>query len=164
MTSVQDINKLRDKDHAMYQGAVEMLRTEAAEDELSRSRHGTDRWNRQPSHIAAGNLAKQVTEYEGILRSAENTDKLVRNKLSECEDVLRLLGGRLHAIEEFVPNSSRATLTPKMDREVVKLRQCMNDVSRHESRRRRKVEAIRQKAKADDISEILFDRAPPLTC
>lgn len=40
-----------------------------------------------------------------------------------------------------------------MDREVGKLRQCLNEVSRLESRRRRKIESLREKAKADDISK-----------
>lgn len=51
-----------------------------------------------------------------------------------------------------MPNSARATLAPKMGKEVAKLRQCLNEVSRSESRRRRKIESLREKAKADDIS------------
>jgi programmed cell death 6-interacting protein len=154
LASIRDIDKLRANNLEMYQEAVELLRMEAAEDDKSRSRHGTDRWNRDPSPIAAGKLAQQANEYESILKSAENTDKLVRGKLAESESMLKLLGGRIHGLEEFVPNSSRATLTPKMDREVGRLRQCMNEVSRLESRRRWKIETLRQKAKADDISEL----------
>lgn len=40
-----------------------------------------------------------------------------------------------------------------MEREVAKLRQCLNEISRLESRRRRKIESLREKAKADDISK-----------
>lgn len=54
-----------------------------------------------------------------------------------------------------MPNSARAMLTPRMDREVGNLRQCLNEVSRLESRRRKKIESLREKAKADDISKPL---------
>jgi programmed cell death 6-interacting protein len=153
LASIRDIDKLRANNLAMYQEAVELLQIEAAEDDKSRTRHGTDRWNREPSTVAAGKIAEQVAEYKNYLEAAETTDKRVRGMLAESESMLRLLGGPPHQLEEFVPNSSRATLTPKMDREVGKLRQCMNEVSRLESRRRRKIEALRQKAKADDISK-----------
>jgi programmed cell death 6-interacting protein len=141
----------------MYQEAVELLQIEAAEDDTARTRHGTDRWSREPSAVAAGKIAEQVAEYENYLKAAETTDKRVRGMLADSESMLRLLSGPIHQLEDFVPNSSRATLTPKMDREVGKLRQCMNEVSRLESRRRRKIETLRQKAKADDISK------PPLS-
>jgi len=151
-SSIQDISKLRSNDVTMYQEAIELLNTERAEDERSRLRHGTDRWDRQASEVAAGKLATQMQEYDGILKSADNSDKLVRSKLTEFEGVIQLLGGRIHGLEDFVPSSSRAKLTPRMDREVGKLRQCLNEVSHLETRRRRKVEALKQKAKADDIS------------
>jgi programmed cell death 6-interacting protein len=158
LATMEDINKLRDNDIAMYEDATELLRAEAAEDEKSRAKHGTDRWNREPSHVAAAKLMDQVIEYDGYLRSADNSDKLVREKFAEFEGVIRLLGGRLHELEDFVPNSSRPKLTPKMDREVSKLRQFINEATRLESRRQRKIEALRQKAKADDISKfpVLF--------
>ncbi|KAF8544034.1 BRO1-like domain-containing protein [Trichophaea hybrida] len=168
ISSMQDINKLRDNDIAMYKDATELLRSEAAEDEKSRSKHGTDRWNREPSRVAAAKLMDQVTEYDGYLKSAENSDKLVREKFAEFEGVIRLLGGHLHELEDYIPNSSRAKLTPKMDREVGKLRQCINEATRLESRRQRKIETLRQKAKADDINTYILaeagrlERANPL--
>lgn len=170
------IAKLRANSNAMHQEAFEMLKAEAAEDERLRGKHGTDRWIREPSHSAGAKLQHQVEEYAGILESADNSDKLVRGKLNDCEAMLKLLGGdtvSVHflplvlrrgrnyvndmrntqrSLQEFVPNSARATLTPRMDREVGKLRQCLNEVSRLESRRRRKIESLREKAKADDIS------------
>ncbi|KAA8907826.1 BRO1-like domain-containing protein [Sphaerosporella brunnea] len=159
LASIRDIDKLRANNLIMYGEAMKLLLTEAAEDEKLRQRHGTDRWTRNPSQIAAGKIAEQVAEYDRILKSAENTDKLVRGKLAENESMLRLLGGRTHELEEFVPNSSRATLTATMDREVGKLRQCINEVTRLESRRRRKIEVLRQKAKADDITTSILTEA-----
>jgi len=72
---------------------------------------------------------------------------------------LKLLGGRIHDLEDFVPSSARPSLTAKMDREVGKLRQCLNEVSRLEARRRRRIEALRQKAKSDDITADILAEA-----
>jgi len=152
LASIGDIDKLRNNNVSMHREASDLLETEAFEDGRLRARYGTDRWNRQPSKVAMAKLAQQMDQYKGYLESAGDSDKLVRAKLAEFESVMRLLGGRIHALEEYVPNSSRAILTPTVDREVGKLRQCMNEISRLESRRRRKVESLRQKAKADDIS------------
>lgn len=93
LRSMDDIAKLKANDNAMYQEAVEMLNAEAAEDERARSKHGTDRWAREPSRSAGAKLMQQVEEYAGILKSADNSDKLVRQKLDDCEGILRLLGG-----------------------------------------------------------------------
>lgn len=90
---MDDIAKLKANDNAIYQEAVEMLKAEAAEDDRSRSKHGTDRWAREPSRVAGAKLQAQVVEYAGILKSADNSDKVVRAKLKDCEKMLRLLGG-----------------------------------------------------------------------
>ncbi|PWW71946.1 BRO1-domain-containing protein, partial [Tuber magnatum] len=162
LRSMDDISKLKANDNAMYQETVEMLDTEAAEDERARGKHGTDRWHREPSSQAASELMASVQEYAGILKSADNSDGLVRVKLNECEKSLRLLGGDTRSLQDFVPNSSRASLTPKMEREVAKLRQCLNEISRLESRRRRKIESLREKAKTDDITSAILAEAARL--
>lgn len=136
----------------MFREAVELLNGEAAEDEQLRLKHGTARWTRPPSQEAAAALHAKITEYGNILTSANESDQLVRRKLETSESILRLLGGGINVIEDFVPNSARPSLTPKVDKEVAKLRTCLNEASKLESRRRRKIEAVRQKAKADDIS------------
>ncbi|CCX33096.1 Similar to pH-response regulator protein palA/RIM20; acc. no. P79020 [Pyronema omphalodes CBS 100304] len=160
--TVQDIIKLRSNDVLIFNEARDLLRAEAAEDELHRGRHGTDRWRREPSAKAAEKLLAQVTAHDGYLTSAGNSDQLVRDKLKEHEPLIRLLSGPLEELEDFVPNSSRAKLTPKMDREVGKLRMCINDVSRLESRRKRKVEALQQKARGDDIGTSILAEASHL--
>ena len=163
LASIQDIQKLRANDVALFDETKELLRTEAADDEKSRAKHGTDRWQRESSPVAAAKLLARVAEYEGILQSADNSDKHVRARLAEHEPIIRLLDGPIHDLEEFVPNSSRTKLTAKVDREVGRLRQFINEASRLESRRRRKVESLRQKAKADDISRFFFFFFPSLT-
>lgn len=70
-----------------------MLETEAVEDERQRTKYGTDRWRREPSNVAASKLMKSVQEYAGFLKSANNSDNVVKDKLRDSEKMLRLLGG-----------------------------------------------------------------------
>lgn len=92
LRSMDDIAKLKATDYAIYQEAVEMLEAEAKEDDTLRAKHGTDRWTREPSKTAGAGLWAHVDEYNGILKSAENSDRVVKNKMEENEELLRLLG------------------------------------------------------------------------
>ena len=158
--SIDDIAKLKANNVAMYQEAAEMLSSEESADRLLREKHGTVRWARPASRAAAPQLYQELEEYAGYMKSAEQSDTLVREKVKEHEGILRVLGSDLSAVEAFVPNTQRAKMTPKMEREVARLRNCLNEVSRLESRRRRKIEAVREKARADDITtDILQETA-----
>ncbi len=150
-----DIAKLKANDKSTYAEGVEFLKSEAAEDERARKKYGTDRWTRPTSQEAAEKLYAQVGEIDGYLNSANSSDELVKGKLEDCESVLRVLAGSDRDLEEFVPSSRRATMTPKVERESGRLRVSLNEVSRLESKRRRKIEALREKAKSDDISKLL---------
>lgn len=161
--SVDDVAKLRAADRSTYTAGVEFLKAEGAEDECARMKYGTDRWSRLPSQEAARKLYAQVDEIEGYLTSANGSDELVKGKLKEWENVLSVLAGSDSDLEEFVPSSRRATITPRMEREAGRLRACLNEVSRLENRRRRKIEALREKAKLDDISKSLLSlKMPPV--
>jgi len=150
-----DIAKLKANDKSTYAEGVEFLKFETAEDERARKKYGTDRWTRPTSQEAAEKLYAQVGEIDGYLNSANSSDELVKGKLEDCESVLRVLAGSDRDLEEFVPSSRRATMTPKVERESGRLRVSLNEVSRLESKRRRKIEALREKAKSDDISKLL---------
>ena len=156
---MDDIAKLKSNDRSTYNEGVELLKTEAAEDETARKKFGTDRWTRPTSQEAAVKLYTQIGEIDGYLNSANGSDELVRNKLKDWERLLLVLAGSDRDLEEFVPSSRRATLTPEVERQAGRLRACLNEVSRLESRRRHKIEALREKAKSDDISKwkILFE-------
>lgn len=151
--SVHEIAKLKSNDTLIYQEGVELLRSEASEDERAKLKYGTDRWIRQPSQQAAEKLYSQVTEIDGYLKSAENSDELVKGKVKECESVLQVLSGTERDLEEYVPSSRRAAVQPHVERAARDLRAALNEVSRLESRRKRIVETLRDKAKADDISK-----------
>ncbi|KAI9831456.1 MAG: hypothetical protein M1819_005055 [Sarea resinae] len=154
--SMKDVSKLKDSDKATYFEGVEVLKDEADEDDRARMKYGTDRWTRLSSKEAAAKLHAQAAEIDGYLSSANNSDELVKGKLRDCEEVLRLLGGSDRDLEEFVPSSRRVALTPKVEREAAKLRSSLNEVARLESRRRRKIDALKEKAKADDINPVLL--------
>jgi len=158
--SIDDIAKLKASNVAMYQEAVEILSSEESADRLLREKHGTARWTRPVSRVAIPQLYKELEEYGGYIKSAEKSDNLVKGKVKEHQAVLRVLGSDLGEVEAFVPNTQRVKMTPRLEREVARLRNCLNEVSRLESRRRRKIEAVREKARTDDITtDILQETA-----
>ena len=150
---MEDISKLKANDRATYSEGVDFLHSEAREDEHARIKYGTDRWTRPSSRDAAKKLYDQVEEIDGYLESAASTDELVKSRLRESERVIKVLMGSNWELEEFVPSSRRATMTPEVSRQAGRLRAVLNEVSRLESRRRRKSEALVDKARSDDISE-----------
>jgi programmed cell death 6-interacting protein len=151
--SMEDTSKLKANDKAIYAEGVELLKAERAEDDNARAKYGTDRWSRQPSDVAGEKLWAQSAEIQGYLKSAASSDDLVQKKMRESEKVLRVLTGTNRDLESYVPSSRRATMTPQIEREVSRLRTCLNEVHRLESRRKRKIEALREKARTDDISK-----------
>ena len=153
--SIEDITKLKDTDRSTYTEGVEVFKAEAIEDERARMKYGTDRWTRPTSQDAAAKIYAQVGEIDGYLKSANSSDELVRGKLKDWQSVLRVLAGSDRDLEEFVPSSRRATITPRIEKEAGRLRACLNEVSRLENRRKRKIEALREKAKLDDISKLI---------
>ena len=150
---MRDVETLRNDDRTTYEEGVEILKHEAKEDEQAKIKHGTARWTRLPSKQAAENLYTQVGEIDGYLKSASGSDELVKSKLKDCESALKILEGTDHDLEAYIPSSRRATIPPKLEAEAGKLRAVLADVNRLESRRRRRVEAVLNKGKADDISK-----------
>jgi len=160
--AISDTEKVKSSDQQTYREGVDLLRAEAAEDEAARKKFGTQTWTRLPSNQAMPKLYAQVTEIEGYLKQAGNSDKLVQRKLKETESLIRLLGGTDRDLEDFVPSSRRATMTAKVERDANNLRSILNDLSRMEIRRKRKIEALRAKAKSDDVHHDLLQEAARL--
>jgi programmed cell death 6-interacting protein len=158
--SIAETEKLKANDRNIYNEGVEFLRSEAAEDERARVKFGTERWNRPRAQDANPKLFAQIAEIDGYLNGAATSDETVYKKLRDTEDLIRLLGGSDRELEHFVPSSRRAVLTPAVEQASSKLRACLNDVNRLESRRSRKIEALKAKVKADDINpELLKETA-----
>ncbi|KAF3916011.1 Rhophilin-1 [Arthrobotrys entomopaga] len=156
LRAYDDVTKIKASDKAVYEESVAMLRVEEEEDQKMRSRHGTDRWLRKPSKEAEGNPIKQIEEYGSIIQSADNSDRLIMEKIRMFEAPLRLMQGSDSGLRDFVPNSSRPKMNVQVDRTVTKLRQLLDETSRLESARRRLIEQIREKGKADDITQALL--------
>ena len=150
---MHETEKLKASDVAMYHDGVDILRAEAAENDQAKLKFGTDRWTRQPSRQAAERLYAQVEEIGGYLKSASSSDELVKGKLKDCESILQILSGTDRDLEDYVPSSRRVTMPLKVEKDAARLRTVLNEVNRLESRRRRKTEVLREKAKADDISQ-----------
>ena len=154
--SMEDTAKLKSNDQSILNEGIELLKAEKAEDDHARMKYGTQRWAREPSEVALAKLYAQATEYQGYMQSAATSDELVQAKIRDSEHVFRILTGTNKDLESYVPNSRRATLTPQIERESTRLRTCLNEVSRLETRRKRKIESLREKAKSDDISKCLL--------
>jgi programmed cell death 6-interacting protein len=157
-----DIANLKANDEAIYAEGRELLQAEASENERLMMKYGTDRWQRLDSRTAASKVYKKVTEIDGYLKSAASSDIVVGNKFRDCEEMLRILSGSDRDIGNFVPSSRRAAIPPKLEGEVSRLRNSLNEVSRLESRRQRKIEALREKSKKDDISSSILAEAARL--
>lgn len=160
--SSEDTLKLKTNDLSIYQEGVALLESEKQEDDRARAKYGTERWTRIPSQQALVKFYTQAKELQGYLNSAGSSDSLVQTKIRENEHVLRILTGSNRELERHVPSSSHVNITPKIEQAASRLRAVLNDTSRLETKRKRKVEAIRAKAKSDDISPDLLAEAARL--
>ena len=160
--SVEDTTKLKTNDLAIYQEGVALLEAERSEDDRARQKYGTDRWSRPASEVALAKLYEQSKDLQGYLNSAGSSDTLVQSKIRENEATLRVLTGSTRDLEKYVPSSRQVSMSPKVEHAATQLRAILNEVSRLETRRKRKIEALRAKAKDDDISPALLAEAARL--
>lgn len=149
--SVEDTAKVKFNDRSIYNEGVELLAAEKAEDNATRRKYGTDRWARETSEAAAPKIYNTSKEISGYFTSAQSSDDLVERKLRDSDAVFRVLTGTNRDLESYVPSSRRAAIPPEVEREAVKLRSCLSEVSRMENRRRRRIQTLKDKARADDI-------------
>lgn len=159
---IADTEKLKANNNSLYQEGIGLLRQEAGEDEAARRKYGTDSWARMPAKDSFPKLYQQVNDIDGYLKQADNSDRLVQSRLQENNSLIRLLGGTDRDLEDYVPSSKRAAITARVEREVNVLRAAMNEVTRLESRRRKRVEALRNKTKEDDVGPELLREAGKL--
>ena len=151
--SMEETAKVKANDQNIFDEGVELLRLEKSEDDRAREKYGPTAWFRDPSEVALARLYSQSNDFQGYLKSAAASDELVYNKIRNSESVLKVLTGTNKDLEAYVPSSRQATLTPKIERVSARLRDCLNEANRLESHRKRRIEALKGKAKADDISK-----------
>jgi programmed cell death 6-interacting protein len=157
-----DIEKLRSSDRSVFEEGKALLAAEEEEDERLRRKYGTARWNRPESRgdPAGAKLWNQAAEIEGYFASSTSSDAVVRDKYAAMYDMLALLAGSDRALLDFVPSSRRTEIPETIKPALGRLRSAYNDVLRLESRRRKRAEALKEKAKADAIkSDILAEAA-----
>jgi programmed cell death 6-interacting protein len=150
---MSDNEWLKRGDLDTYREGCDILKNESAEDSAARLKYGTERWTRPTAEEAAPKLFAQIGEIDGYFKAAAESDNVVRTKLQEHDYHIQILGATDAELENFVPSGRRPAITGVVEREAGKLRGCFNEVTRLESRRRRKIEALRSKAKQDDISK-----------
>lgn len=151
--SIEDTSKVKSNDKAVFHEAVELLAVEKAEDDASRRKYGTERWSREPSAAAAPKIYATSNDINGYFASAQNSDNLVERKVRDSEAIFRVLTGTNRDLEHYVPSSRRAVIPPELERETVRLRGCLSEVTRLENRRKRRVQVLKDKARSDDISK-----------
>lgn len=151
--SLSEIATLGENDASIYKEGVDYLLSEADEDNNARLKYGTDRWSRLPSQKAAKKLYAQAAEIDGYLKSAKKSDELVETRLKESEKVLQVLAGSSRDLEEYVPSSRKVAVTPQVEVAATNLRDTLNKVNDLGVRLKRAIEALKDKAKADDISK-----------
>lgn len=157
--TMDDVLKLKTNDRQAFQEGVAFLNSEAAEDDLARKRYGTERWTRAGSQQAGQRLYAQINDLDGYLQKAEESDKTVKDKYRESQSVIRLLNGTDEDLEEYLPNSRRRTLSSNIAREVGRLREALNGLTKLENGRKRKIESLRLKGQADDVNTDLLKEA-----
>ena len=163
--SMADIEKLRAADREVYDEGLEMLGAEEEEDNRLRAKYGTDRWTRAPSaqEEQGVKLREQAAEIEGYFATSGNSDALVRDKFHSVRETLALLAGPERHLLAFVPSTTPAAAAPENLRVAIgRLRSAYNDVLRLESGRRKRVEALREKVRADDIRPDILREAARL--
>lgn len=161
--SFADIDKLRSSDIAVFEEGKSLLMAEEEEDQRLRRRHGTQRWGRPESRedpSGGQKLWAQVGEISGYFASSTSSDGIVREKYLAIEDTLMVLASSDRALLDFVPSSRRTEIPESVKPALGRLRGAYNDVLRMENRRRKRVESLRERARADDIKpDILRETA-----
>ncbi|GAB1318172.1 pH-response regulator protein palA/rim20 [Madurella fahalii] len=160
-----DIEKLCASDRAVFEEGRALLAAEEEEDKKLRLKHGTQRWTRpesrvEPSHDGGARLWNQAADIEGYFASSTSSDAVVREKFAAVKDTLAILAGPDRGIMDYIPNSRKTEIPELLKPAIGRLRGVYNDVLRLESRRRKRVESLRARSRADDVkTDILAEAA-----
>ncbi|CCU74893.1 putative pH-response regulator protein palA/RIM2 [Blumeria hordei DH14] len=160
--SLCDSSKLAESTASSYLEAKTYMSIENSENENLKTKYGTIRWTRPDSNHAAPKLYAKMDEIDGYLKSASRSDQLVHEKFQGCEDLLHILASNDHELGKFIPNARRIIMPPDLEEAASKLRNFLNELSRVEIRRCRKIELLREKAKKDDTNTAIISEATRL--
>ena len=159
-----DVEKMRAADLAIFEEGQASLAAEEEEDQRLRMRYGTDRWTRSDSRSDPRGQAlwKSVGDIDGYFVNSVDSDGIVREKFENVVDVLRVLAGSDRELMDYVPSSRNTELSQEVKAAVGRLRSAYSDVLRLESRRRKKVESLRDSARRDDVKPDILKEAARL--
>ncbi|KEY74584.1 hypothetical protein S7711_05016 [Stachybotrys chartarum IBT 7711] len=159
-----DIDKLRSTDLAVFEEGKAALAAEEEEDQRLRMHFGTERWARPDSRNdpQGAKLWGHANEIEGYFQSSISSDGVVRDKFAAIQDLLQILSGSDRGLLDFVPSSRSKETAEELKPAIGRLRSAYNDVLRLESRRRKKVESLRENARRDDIKPDMLKEAARL--
>ncbi|KAH7320629.1 BRO1-like domain-containing protein [Stachybotrys elegans] len=162
--SFADIDKLRAADLSLFEEGKAALAAEEEEDQNLRMRFGTERWQRPDSHSdpQGAELWANAADIEGYFQTSISSDGVVRDKFASIQDLLVVLSGSDRALLDFVPSSRSKEPVEELKPAIGRLRSAYNDVLRLESRRRKKVESLRENARRDDIKPDMLKEAARL--
>jgi len=162
--SFADIEKLRSADLAIFEEGKATLAAEEEEDQRLRLKHGTNRWLRADtrSDPKGAELINAVNEIEGYFSSSISSDSIVRDKFAAIEEVLMVLASSDRKLMDYVPSSRSTETSQGIKLAIGKLRSAYSDVLRLESRRRKKVESLRDSARRDDVKPDILKEAARL--
>ncbi|KAG5953117.1 serine/threonine protein kinase prr1 [Claviceps sorghi] len=162
--SFVDVEKLRAADVALFEEGTSALAAENEEDQKLRIKFGTDRWTRPDSQsdVQGGKLWGHAAEIEGYFTSSASSDGVVREKFAANERLLHILSGSDRQLMDFVPSSSQRDANFDLKQSIARVRSTYNDVLRLESKRRKKVENLRDNARRDDIKPDILKEAARL--
>ncbi|KAK3306178.1 BRO1-like domain-containing protein [Chaetomium strumarium] len=160
-----DIEKLCASDRTIFEEGKALLAAEEEEDKNMRRKHGIQRWTRsesraEPSPNGGARLWNQAAEIEGYFASSTSSDAVVREKFAAVKDTLAVLAGPDRSIMDYIPNSRKTEVPELLKPAIGRLRTAYNDVLRLESRRRKRVESLKARSRADDVKgDILAEAA-----
>lgn len=162
--SFADIDKLRSADVAIFDEGKAALAAEEEEDQRLRQKYGTDRWTRHSGQTdpQGAELRGVVADIEGYLSNSVISDGIVKEKYTSIETLLGVLAGPDRGLMDYVPSSRRPETSEEVKAAAGKLRSAYSDVLRLESRRRKKVETLRENARRDDIKPDILKEAARL--
>lgn len=161
---LEDIQKLRSADLAIFQEGQEALAADAEEDERYRRKYGTDRWRRpEATELDEFNRLRDVADsIDKYFAQGLDVDHVIEDRFSGIEERLGVLSGPDRIIMDYVPSSRRPMASEELKVVVGRLRSTYNDILRLESRRRKKVQSLRDSAKRDDIKPDILKEAARL--
>ncbi|EKM78721.1 hypothetical protein AGABI1DRAFT_59755 [Agaricus bisporus var. burnettii JB137-S8] len=101
--SIEDVRRLAQNNQAILDGAMDILDSEASEDEAARNEIPL---NRLPSHEANVELIEKERRYRRILADAGESDETIRQKWDDWEESIAQLTWNEADLEASVPSST----------------------------------------------------------